>query len=110
MKPLEIKKIPNEGLSIKWSSGAETFINQKKLRANCPCAECLQKRGEDSHENPLTPKKKKLQIVEHTYTESITLENITAIGNYGLKLQWADNHQTGIYTFEFLAELSDLKI
>ena len=30
---------------------------------------------------------------------------ITAVGNYGISIQWSDSHATGIYRFDFLREI-----
>ena len=63
-------------------------------------------RGDDSHANPLTAKKKSIfKIIEHTSEESLTLTQIWGVGNYALGLKWADGHDSGIYTYEFLGGL-----
>jgi len=35
------------------------------------------------------------------------LESINAVGNYAISPRWADGHETGIYTFEYLRTLSE---
>jgi DUF971 family protein len=103
--PSAIKRDPKKGLFITWNSGESSLISRDTLRRECPCAECKMKRGEDSHSTPLTPKKSLLKIVEHSTEESLTIEQIWMVGNYALGVKWADNHDSGIYTFDYLASL-----
>jgi DUF971 family protein len=35
------------------------------------------------------------------------LESISSVGNYAISPRWADGHETGIYTFEYLRTLSE---
>ena len=108
MTPVEIKKIENSALKITWSNGTTALLDNKKLRTNCPCAECREDRGDSSHSKPLTTRKKNsLKIVQNSIDEQISLEKIWSIGNYSLGILWRDYHDSGIYTFEFLKELSD---
>lgn len=104
-KPLEIKRLGETGISISWSDGRVQNLTSKALRTNCPCAACLALRGDTSHDAPLSPKKSLLRIVEASSTEETKLINIWGVGNYALGMQWADGHKTGIYTFEYLANL-----
>lgn len=106
-KPLEIRRIEASGLHITWSDGLSVNIPRDLLRKNCPCAECKMARGDDSHSTPLTPKKSLLKIVEHTKDESLTLEAIWGVGQYALGMKWQDGHDSGIYTFPLLRELSE---
>ena len=59
------------------------------LRGFCPCAMC------QGHQGPI-------KFVEGGNTD---LSDIAEVGDYALRLTWADGHSTGIYTFKFLREL-----
>jgi len=109
MKPVEIRKIEDRALRIKWSDGSQSELEALKLRLNCPCAECKENRGEGSHSAPLTPlppKKSALKIIESSTEEQTRLERIWAVGNYALGVSWGDGHDTGIYTYDYLKSLS----
>ena len=41
-----------------------------------------------------------------TIPESILPTGVTFSGNYALKIDWADGHNTGIYTWEHLQRLA----
>ncbi len=107
VEPVEIKRVGVEGLNVRWSDGTSNFLSSKLLRENCPAADSRAKRGDTSHDSPLSPSSKSLlTIVEATAEEELTLEKIWPIGNYAIGLGWADGHKSGIYTFSFLRELA----
>jgi len=97
MRPVDIQPIGEE-LAIRWDDGSEGFISLEKLRRACPCAGC---KGEvdvmgNLHKGPdlpLTP-------------TAFSLRGITAIGTYGIQPVWADGHTTGIYSFEYLRQIT----
>ncbi len=41
--------------------------------------------------------------------EATRLESVEVIGNYALQLVWGDGHKFGIYTWEYLRQLSPPK-
>ena len=102
---VEVKRL-DSGLSLTWSDGTQDAISSEKLRRSCPCASCMEARGDTSHSEPLTPKKRSLMIVEHSKDEQLKLDAVWAVGNYALGLKWADGHSTGIYSFSLLEELA----
>lgn len=100
------------GVSISYSDDSSISIDSTTLRKNCPCASCLEKRGDTSHHNPLQSKSKPttrtkslLKVISATSEEETNLEKIWLIGNYALGLKWQDGHDSGIYTFEYLRSL-----
>lgn len=93
------------GLEIVWNNGESNQITNIKLRQNCPCASCLEKRGDSGHSKPLSPRSR-LQVLSHTIDEETNLEKIWVLGNYAIGMRWKDGHDSGIYTFEFLKSLS----
>ena len=41
------------------------------------------------------------------FFENLQLVEIQRVGRYAVRLVWNDGHRTGIYTFQFLRELSE---
>jgi DUF971 family protein len=82
-------------------------IPSQILRKKCPCASCQQKRGDTSHDRPLTGGSRLLRVISATSEEECKLEKIWLLGNYAIGMKWADGHDSGIYTFQFLRELSN---
>ena len=100
MRPLDIQKIGNE-LAIKWDDGQETFITLEQLRRACPCAGC---KGEmdilgNVYKNPEKP----------FAPNAFELVKIIGVGGYALQPVWADGHNTGIYSFEYLQRVAAAK-
>jgi DUF971 family protein len=99
MKPLDIQQIGDQ-LAIKWDDSSETYLSLETMRRHCPCASC---HGEadilgnvyKGPDKPLAPNAFKL----------LRLNNV---GGYALNPQWADGHNTGLYSFEYLQKLEKL--
>ncbi|MEZ4754249.1 MAG: DUF971 domain-containing protein [Bdellovibrionota bacterium] len=103
--PTDISRQGASGVRIVWSDGRVDELSSKKLRENCPSAVSKAKRGDQTHDKPLTAKKSLLNIVEASSEEETSLVRIWGIGNYAIGMEWADGHNTGIYTYPFLREL-----
>ncbi len=98
MRPLDIQPIGNE-LAIKWEDGQESFITLETLRRACPCAGCKGEADVMGHlhkgpEIPLTP-------------QSFQLRQLVSIGTYAVQPVWADGHNTGIYSFDYLRKVAN---
>jgi len=108
--PVQIKRQEGAGILIRWSDGSSSELSSKVLRTACPCAVCREARGEGSHNAPLTPqpqKKRTLSIVQNSISEELHLSELWPVGNYALGLRWGDGHDTGLYTYDYLRELTN---
>lgn len=105
LSPREIKRNGSSGMRISWGDGMIQELSSDTLRRQCPCAECRELRGDGSHAKPLTPKKKALKVIQNSLEQELTLLEIWAVGQYAIGLRWADGHDSGIYTFEYLRGL-----
>ncbi len=111
-QPSQIRRIPGEGIEVRWLDGVVHTISPMVLRSGCPCAECRERRGDgESHARPLPMmrggkgKASLLRVVEHESTEELRLDQIWGVGNYALGMAWGDGHTSGIYTFSYLRQL-----
>ncbi len=89
-------------LQITWLDDVTSRFELRWLRANCPCATCKEARRQARLEtNTLTlstgPK------VE----PSTEIAGAELVGNYAIRLQWTDGHETGIFGFKSLRASSD---
>ena len=107
--PTEIRRMGSEGIAICWQDGLRSSLSSLTLRQHCPSAISQAKRGDTSHEKPLHGKRKSglLKVVESSKEEELQLLKVWPVGNYAIGLEWADGHNTGIYTFQLLRELSE---
>jgi DUF971 family protein len=96
LEPTNIQQIGNE-LAIQWNDGGESYFGLELLRRACPCAACG---GEpDVLGNISRP--------HVSYSDkSFELNNFSIVGGYAVQPRWADGHETGIYSFQYLRRLS----
>lgn len=100
MKAIDIQTIGNE-LALKWDDGSEDYILLEKLRMACPCAAC---KGEtDILGNVYRSPGKPLSA------NSFQLVRLGTVGGYAIQPVWADGHDTGIYSFEYLRRVAAAK-
>src|SRR5215468_8503630 len=97
MRPVDIQQIGEE-LAIKWDDGSESFLSLEKLRRHCPCAGCKGERDimGNLYKGPERP----------LVATSFQLRSLAKIGTYGVQPAWADGHDTGIFSFEYLKEVA----
>jgi DUF971 family protein len=92
MKPTEINlhKV-SRVLEISFEDGSNFKLPVEYLRVYSPSAE-VQGHG---------PGQEVLQIGK----EDVNIDNIEPMGHYAVKLAFDDNHDTGIYSWDYLYEL-----
>lgn len=83
-------------LLLKWDDNSESSIPLNKLRKLCPCAICMTQRENQN--------KTYIPIFHSGQTKII---KIIKVGNYAIGIHWEDGHNTGIYEFPFLKNLSE---
>lgn len=99
-RPAKIELDGERGeLVIVWKGGGESRHALVELRQNCPCAMCRDQRAQgDVQEGELT------LLEGEAATATAAARDFVNVGRYGIRLIWADGHDTGIYTFEALRE------
>jgi DUF971 family protein len=78
-------------LTIAFESGEQFALSAEYLRVRSPSAEV---QGHSPAERQTVPGKQNVMILE-----------IQPIGNYAVRLTFDDMHSTGIYTWDYFAEL-----
>ncbi len=102
--PLRLSLKKDEKLEIEWQDGLHSVYPISMLRAMCPCALCREIR----EESKLKPKPL-LQVLPGNYSHPLAVVDAELVGGYGLRIEWSDNHGSGIYTFQYLREISPQK-
>jgi DUF971 family protein len=90
-------QVIGDEVAIRWSDGAETYITAEKLRAASPSAETKGERD-----------------VFGTQYGGAGTRNFSGVrvlgwekvGNYALRFGFSDGHSTGLYTYEYLRNLT----
>ncbi len=93
--PIDIKANTQGGsLDITWKPGEVTRLKFVALRGECPCAGCVDewtgKRTLDVSKIP----------------PDIRIAAMSLVGNYAIKIVWSDGHDTGLFSWKRLRELS----
>lgn len=99
MRPIKIQKLPSGELEFSWDNGHVARFSLSFLREQCPCAGC---KGEVMFGKVYKPAP--LAI----YQEGMyVLKSLTPVGQYAIQMAWADGHDTGIYSWEYLRLLEE---
>ena len=98
--PVRIDVQKDKGIEIQWSDGEVGSYALSMLRSACPCATC-----KEAREKPAQPKSR-LTVLPGNYSNPMHIANIQLVGNYALKIEWSDNHDSGIYSFAYLRTLA----
>ena len=83
-----------------WKDGKRAQLSLSNLRRYCPCAICVDRREKQVAQEGLHL----ISSGDAAATDEVL--NVVAVGRYAIKVTWADGHDTGIYTFEYLRQLS----
>lgn len=79
-------------LEIEFDDGSQAKLSTEYLRVFSPSAEV---KGHSPGQEVLQTGKK-----------SVKIDGIESVGNYAIRLLFDDGHHTGIYTWDYLHELS----
>lgn len=91
-QPLEIRPLMvSKVMEVDWADGHTSRYTFEQLRVDCPCADCK------GH----TPDQAKVI----TGKEGIGITNIEPVGNYAVKLDFEDGHNTGIFSWDYLRRI-----
>jgi ATP-binding protein involved in chromosome partitioning len=91
--PIGLLRRDPRTLSVLWEDGHRDDFDVRDLRLACHCALCVE---EMSGRKLLDPK---------TIRPDVTPQQIVSIGNYAVKFDWNDGHNSGIYSFNNLRAL-----
>jgi DUF971 family protein len=88
--------IGNE-LVLLFADGVEIYLPCPLLRKSCPCAVC---QGEPDALGRV------FQPTVVYGSSAFELTRFEGVGGYAIQLFWADGHSSGIYTYNYLRELT----
>ena len=106
--PVRLEKTDDRCLLIQWSDELNQSIPFRKLRDNCRCANCIDKRMEALNETPAGEKKLSNELPVLSMAETMPLDIVLMhpVGNYAYNIHFSDGHSAGIFTFELLRSLA----
>jgi DUF971 family protein len=98
--PIRLDLKRDKQLELDWQDGTKSIYSLALLRSQCPCASCREHREKEAQKKTL------LKILPGNYSGEIRALNASLVGNYALQIEWSDNHDSGIYSFQYLREIS----
>ena len=81
-----------------WEDGSEGFIAMDQLRKLSPSAETTGER--DLLGNKITGDE-----LDKSFA-GVTVTGWAMVGSYAIQFTFSDNHKTGLYTFDYLREIT----
>jgi len=102
--PEHIAISKSKGIQIDWKDGHHSAYGLAYLRDQCPCASCTNAHGAPpgstgahgappgSTGAPGTP--------FPMYKPVLKMLGVEPVGNYAIRINWSDGHNTGIYSYE----------
>jgi len=92
--PTDIQaQVEQQLLVVSWGSRQVDFPFVF-LRGQCACAQCV---NEWTGERILDP---------DSISAEIVVDKMEMVGSYAVRIHWSDGHNSGLYTWERLVELS----
>ena len=93
MLPTEINPFDEKNVKISWQNGESYQLPYFELRAQCPCAHCV-----DEHTGERKLNRNRLQ-------NEVKITHVELVGRYAVKVFFSDQHKTGIYGFDTLLNI-----
>jgi DUF971 family protein len=92
--PEHIAISKSKGIQIDWKDGHHSAYGLAYLRDQCPCASCTNAHGAPpgAQDAPGTP--------FPMYKPVLKMLGVEPVGNYAIRINWSDGHNTGIYSYE----------
>lgn len=91
IQPLKLKIIQDKVLYIQWNDKTESNFSLHKMRTMCPCATCVTSRLNQNN-----------SYIPLLLSNQVEVKNIEIVGNYAIKIDWKDGHNSGIYEYSSL--------
>ena len=86
-------KAPHGGrvMEISWADGHKAVLPHEILRGYCPCAHCQGHGG----------------TIKFVPGGDLDIREIEQVGNYAIRIVFDDRHDSGIFSWSYLRELSE---
>jgi DUF971 family protein len=100
IRPLHLDLKKDQGLTVHWSDGRQSFYPVAYLRRMSPSADARVLR-EQMARNPLTV----LPSSTASGGGALVATHAELVGHYAIRVRFSDGHDTGIYSWEYLRQI-----
>jgi len=90
--------IPDRTMTIHWGDGHRSVYPFDLLRKECPCVVCREARHAITSD-PFNV------VTSAVRPGEVTVTGAEQVGRYAVRFEWNDQHDTGIYSYEYLREI-----
>ena len=91
--PVRIERQEGKRIAVEWRDGHRSVYPVPHLRGRCPCANCV---DEGSG---------KRRFFEADAAPDLGFAEVWLVGNYAVGIRFADGHDTGIFTYDYLRSI-----
>jgi DUF971 family protein len=92
----------SKGIKIDWRDNHHSEYSLAYLRDECPCATCTGAHGTEPQKSEYS---KEVATPFQMYKPTLKMLSVEAVGNYAVRIDWSDGHNTGIYSFDHLRKI-----
>jgi DUF971 family protein len=107
--PEHIAISKSKGIEIDWKDGHHSSYGVEYLRDWCPCATCAGTHGTEPRPKRSSSGAGKASSAPanpfQMYKAKDRMVGIEPVGNYALRIEWNDGHNTGIYSYDHLRSI-----
>ncbi len=93
-QPIAIHRYKGEHFGIDWTDGNSSVFPSRWLRGRCPCAQCV---------DEWTGVRR---VGEAEVPFNVMPKAVRSVGRYAVAIEWNDGHDSGIYGYDYLRQLS----
>jgi DUF971 family protein len=99
--PEHIAISKSKGIKIDWKDGHHSEYGLTYLRDRCPCASCTGVHGTP----PRVPEAEQPSSPFQMFKPALKMLGVEPVGNYAIRINWSDGHNSGIYSWEHLRRI-----
>ena len=99
--PVRLDLRRDRQLDVWWADGRHSTYPIRYLRQHCPCAACKTFR-----EQQATRPRTSLTVFAKTTDAPLSATAAELVGGYAIRIDWSDQHGSGIYSFTYLREIA----
>lgn len=96
--PEHIAISKSKGIIIDWKGGHQSNYDVVYLRDWCPCAGCTGSHGTTPRPKASNSEPNPFQM----FQARLKMLAVEPVGNYAVRIEWSDGHNTGIYSWTHL--------
>lgn len=105
--PTKLQRGEAGEIVIQWSDERRTVHTARSLRAACPCASCREKHKSEEETPADAPPL--LPVLSAAEARPLEITAMRPAGQYAYNIQFSDGHTSGLFTFDLLRSMKDVR-